>query len=897
VPTRPGVWDLFAGGGDFFEPLSSYAANEHDFMRYIQATLGAQWGYHRNDVWFHCVHPTTQLVAQGWKIHVSATTSTAFETLRRVLPVLVDVGVNFKCAADMRLLSALNAKTSFRGGSGKFITIYPGDVEQFKELLQRLHAVTNDLSGPYILSDRRYADSKVLFYRYGGILSTMQRGPDGVARHVIFDPDGNAVPDKRTPQYVQPSWVVDPFEEERAAPVADEQESRTLNGGRYYIDGVLGYSNSGGVYLATDRHENRRVVIKEARPLVSRVSETEDAIAILKKEARLLAIAGELGVSPQLYDTFHDWEHFFIVQEYVEAITLWTLSAQAMVLLNTRPTDEDYAAAYDTFRWVFTQLCDAVTAIHAKGIVLADLSPHNVLVNVQDRRLWLIDYEAAFEPGVDVPTNLSTPGFVSPQREGSRTAVPTQDDDVFALAAIMVSYVFRITQFLQFERAATARIVRKIFGDARMPAEIARLVEAALLNSPAERPAPAVFASALHAAPVIAPPSPALAADVDLAALTRQAASYIHAHATPGSNQRLFPCDFRIYNTNPVGLFYGSAGVLSALAYVGEDVPDAYVDWTLAHARTTQDLPAGLGLGASGIAWALLDLGRSDDARAVLRAAEHHPLKNDAVELFHGLAGYGLTELAFFLAFRDERHLANARDAGERILSQARIDDNGNHYWENNGVLYGLTWGAAGIALFLLYLGLATGDETFVEHGRRALRHDVSKGVPQVYGGLEWPYSSLDSGIVSPYWGFGSAGIGTVALRYRHLAGMTEFDDVIEGVRLSSDRVYTMVSNKLFGLSGIGGFNLDAYRFTGDERYLAAARNNLDGILMYAVERPDGLAFPGTEQNKISCDYAVGSAGIMMFLHRLATGAPPELMLDRYFTGAARTERRELVTA
>jgi hypothetical protein len=34
----------------------------------------------------------------------------------------------------------------------------------------------------------------------------------------------------------------------------------------------------------------------------------------------------------------------------------------------------------------------------------------------------------------------------------------------------------------------------------------------------------------------------------------------------------------------------------------------------------------------------------------------------------------------------------------------------------------------------------------------------------------------------------------------------------------------------------------------------------------------------------------------MMYLHRLATGAPPELMLDRYFE-AARTERRELVSA
>ncbi|MDQ6941510.1 MAG: class III lanthionine synthetase LanKC [Candidatus Eremiobacteraeota bacterium] len=897
MPTRPGVWDLISGR-EFFEPLSRYQANENDFIGYIKGTLGADWGYHRNDVWFHCVHPTASLAAQGWKIHVSATTSTALETLRRVLPVFVDVGVNFKCAADKRLLSALNGKNSFRGGSGKFITVYPHDAEQFKELMRRLHAVTHDLRGPYILSDRRYADSGVLFYRYGGIVSRPVRGADGVARQMIVDPDGNPVYDKRTPQYVQPSWAVDPFEGEHAvAPSDDGQESRTLKNGRYYIEGVLAYSNSGGVYVATDRHENRRVVIKEARPLVSRVSETDDAISILKKEARLLALVGDLGISPQLYDTFQDWEHFYIVEEYVEAVTLWTLSVQTMVLLNTRPTDADYTAAYDLFRWVFTQVCDALTAVHAKGIVLADVSPHNVLVDVPRRRVWLIDHEGAYEPGVDAPANLATPGFVSPQRDGVVMAVPTREDDYYSLAALMVSFVFRITHFLQFERAATARIVRRVFADARMPADVTRLVEAALVEAPAARPTPEAFAAVLRTTPAIAEPATAVQADADLGALTRRAAAYIHAHATPRDDVRLFPCDFRIYSSNPVGLFYGSAGILNALAYVGEKVPDVYVDWTLAHAQPNAELPPGLALGRSGIAWALLNVGRTDDARALLAAAEHHPLKSDAVELFHGLAGYGLTELAFFLALHDERHLANARAAADQILARGETDENGNRYWVNNGILYGLTWGAAGIALFLLYLGLATGDEAYVEQGRRALRYDVAQGVPSEYGGMEWPYTSVDRGIVSPYWSFGSAGIGTVALRYRYLAGMTELDPVIDRIRVATDRAYTMSPNKLLGLSGLGGFNLDAYGFTGDEHYLAGARTNFNGILMYAIEREEGLTFPGSEQNKISCDYAVGSAGVMMYLHRLATAAPPEFMLDRYFSDTGTAERRELVVA
>ncbi len=186
---------------------------------------------------------------------------------------------------------------------------------------------------------------------------------------------------------------------------------------------------------------------------------------------------------------------------------------------------------------------------------------------------------------------------------------------------------------------------------------------------------------------------------------------------------------------------------------------------------------------------------------------------------------------------------------------------------------------------FISYL--ATGTERYLDCGRRALSFDISHGVVMRDGGMEWPYNPTDRAIVSPYWDFGSVGIGMVALRYRHLAGATEFDQTIERIGISTDRKYTIVPGKQFGLAGLGGYSLDAYHFTGEERYLAAARRVFSGIMLYAVEREQGLAFPGTEQNKISCDYAVGSAGIMMYLHRLATGKPAEFMLDEHFRAAA----------
>ena len=85
----------------------------------------------------------------------------------------------------------------------------------------------------------------------------------------------------------------------------------------------------------------------------------------------------------------------------------------------------------------------------ALSAVLADLSPHNVIVREDERRVVLIDFEAAFVDGVDAPTTLATPGFVSARRRTARNIVPTFSDDLYALGASMLSFIFRVTPHLE----------------------------------------------------------------------------------------------------------------------------------------------------------------------------------------------------------------------------------------------------------------------------------------------------------------------------------------------------------------------------------------------------------------------------------------------------------------
>ena len=65
---------------------------------------------------------------------------------------------------------------------------------------------------------------------------------------------------------------------------------------------------------------------------------------------------------------------------------------------------------------------------------------------------------------------------------------------------------------------------------------------------------------------------------------------------------------------------------------------------------------------------------------------------------------------------------------------------------------------------------------------------------------------------------------------------------------------------------------------------LQGAHRVARGVLLFQIRRGDeGIAFPGDELWKISCDYLTGSAGIGLFLARLHSRAAPEFFLDELF--------------
>ena len=432
-----------------------------DYRDLLRELLEEPWTLSTFDVWLKATPPDYQReLRQGFKIHVSSVRGDAERTLRAVVPVLAAAGVSFKTAGDPTIHKMLNARMYTRGKSGKFITVYPNSQEQFETLIEAVYQATEglDLKGPYILSDRRYKDSRTVHYRYGGFRPPRVLNADGTTSTVLVGPDGSTHPDERAPFFTLPPWVQDPFPAEQTE---DDPEGDIVLNDRYRVLGVLDITNSGGVYDAVDTTTGAAVVIKEARPF-TQYWQTEggyrDAVDLLEREYEMLEHLSDVPSVVNPIEFFREWEHSFLVMHRVEASTygsFWALPGHIVAPFIRRP--ERLKAWTRTFADVSVRLLDAVQSVHDVGVTLGDLSPGNVLVNVATHEVTLIDVESAVrardqEDFLDFSKRYATAGFIRPGR-GDTGSVGVRDD-LYALGMMLMRAFVPVTSFFQLNPSA-----------------------------------------------------------------------------------------------------------------------------------------------------------------------------------------------------------------------------------------------------------------------------------------------------------------------------------------------------------------------------------------------------------------------------------------------------------
>ncbi|MCC9741868.1 class III lanthionine synthetase LanKC [Streptomyces sp. MNU89] len=828
------------------------------------------WQRHSNGDWLAFRPLDTSLPAQGWKIHVSATLDNAEKILTQVWDYCVPRSVAFKFIPGRHLLRTRNAKYADRGGSGKFITVYPENDEQFGTIARELGELLDGEPGPYILSDLRWGAGPV-HVRYGSFTERHCYDEQGVLRPAVENAEGKLVPDRRDPAFHIPGWVEPPA---CLTPHIEARTATRTTGIPYRIEKALHFSNGGGVYAGTDTRTGEKVVLKEARPHAGLAADGADAVSRLERERAALERLSGLPYTPEVRDSFVLGDHHFMVMEFLEGKPLNTFFARRHPLIEADPSPEALAGYTDWAIRMHGMVTEAVEAVHARGVVFNDLHLFNIMVSEDESSVALLDFEAAAHIDEGRRQVVANPGFVAPA--GHRGF----DVDRYALACLRIALFLPLTSLFAIDRGKAAHLAEIAAREFPVARDFLDEAVAEILRDPAAEPPAAGADEAAGSAP--ATRAPYLPVDpADWPHSRDSMVRAILASATPDRHDRYFPGDIAQFRAGG-GLCYGygAAGVLHALAETGGGRHPEAEEWLLRRSeRPAPGTPLGFYDGLAGIAWTLDRLGHRERALELAGLTLAEDWSGMAPDLHSGLAGIALA-LDSLGASTGEIALEDAAARCTRIVADRFARSDGTEGGTGGGTgrtgggvpRAGLLHGAAGQALLFLRRYERTWDPALLDLAAEALRRDLARCVKGPDGALQ-----VDEGKrTMPYLGAGSVGIGMVLDDYLAHRHDEDFDRARRDiVRAAQGKFYAQPG--LF--RGAAGMVLHLARTTtgGPGTDETALRRQITALTWGAVPFRGELAFPGEQMMRLSMDLSTGTAGCLLALGSALHGSPVHL--------------------
>ena len=872
-----------------------------DLMIPVRGLLAGNWVSRKRDPWCYLEPKGHHGRSQGWKVHVSATPQNAAEVLRRAVGVLGPHRCAFKFADSPGRVAELAGRNADRGSSGKFITVYPLDDEQFRTVAAELHEATEGLVGPEILSDRRYRPGSLVHYRYGAFTRIAVLDNDGSYRYMIAAPDGSLVEDRRDAAFTPPPWAAAPWPQQPQVPALKLTGRHVLLAERFLVRRAIRHANKGGVYRAVDQRTGAAVVVKQARPHVgsSRAGDVRDQ---LRHEAEVLRSLEPLAVTPRVVELLELDGHCFLVQEELSGLPFggW--------ISEVRRREGGLTAA--DARTMAGNLVRLLSQVHAQGLVLCDLSPNNIMV-ATDLSTKVIDLELAAHPG-DERGAHGTPGFVAPERrppgEGHPGTGAEFTADTYALGAMLYHLLTGYPPILAAELpprvdqlARLAPRLARAAQDSTAARQLRPLVLGLMADNPAER------WTLEQAAEFLARPAAGRHAldtpTADPSGRGRMAADILtHLLDTriPQPSERLWPSGAFGTRTEPCNVQHGAGGIVAVLVRamdgangdLGQRLADTVADssaWMEQRLAAEPRMLPGLYFGRSGTLWALNEaaraLGDGGLAERVRKQALALPVRWPNPDVCHGTAGAGLAQLYFWQTSGDQRFADRARDCADGLVDAA--DEHGDGVlWRTPAdfdskmaglAQYGFAHGAAGIGTFLLAAGLALDEPRYLATATRA-GETLHTAALHRDGAARWSTGPGDEkGQV--HWCNGSSGVGTFLVRLWGSTGDRRHLDLARAAAAAvyADRLGSSPAT-CHGLAGDAEFLLDlADRLPEADlgaQYRALAEEFAEIIAESAVRR-NGLLLPPDETGReLTPDYGTGAAGVLALLQRLADDRP-----------------------
>ena len=840
-------------------PSRSGAADRH--FAVAERPLPAGWTQTRLGEWQVQIPPGDPLPAQGWKIHVSASTENAERVLGRLFDYCVPRQLSFKFLRSPLALHLRNAKYAPRGASGKLATIYPADDSSCERTLAELNDLIGGEQGPYILSDLRYGDGP-LYVRYGGFTERHCQNAGGEVVPAIEDDTGQLVPDVRAPVFRLPEWVTLPS---FLGPHLAARNAVTFTNLPYQIDRALHFSNGGGVYAGTDSRTGDRVVFKEARPYAGLAADGSDAVTRLRREHDILRQLSGLDVVPGVHGYFPAGDHHFLVEDYIDGGPLNSLYAHRYPLIGAAP---DPAEIADYTSWALAICADlerAVAAIHNRGIVVNDLHMFNIMIRPDDS-VALIDFEAAAHIEEGRRPTLGNPGFVAPR---DRTGF---DIDRYSLACVKLAMFMPLTMLFALDRGKAEHVAEVIAEHFPVPAQFLDGAVHSIAGAPQRRTGqppgrgtarPGTGAGATRPGRG-ARPAPGQVTQITPDQPGWEQARYslvqaIHGSATLARDDRLFPGDIEQFATPSGGLCIatGAAGVLYALSEAGAANLPQHTEWLIR--RVAEPVPgARLGLydGMIGVASVLHRLGHPAAALRVAETCLAERWERLGADLHGGLSGMALALLGLGEATGEAGLLEAGLRATDMVAAglPARASAGG-------GAGVGLLRGASGPALLFIRMFERTRDPGYLDLGAAAIGADLDRCVLDRKGALK-----VDEGWrMMPYLDGGSVGIGLAIDDFLAHRRDERFEQAAEGIRAAACSTYFAQPSLFRGRAGMLMYlsrGLAPDHAASDPQVAAHVRR----LAWHAISYRGGIAFPGETLFRLSMDFATGTAGVLLGL-------------------------------
>ena len=195
-------------------------------------------------------------------------------------------------------------------------------------------------------------------------------------------------------------------------------------GARYRIESLIGQGGMGRVYKAYDRELERTVALKVVRADLIAKTDTQQRF---KQELLLASRISHRNIL-RIHDLGEANGLKFITMAYVEGSDLDRLLRESPQL------------PFQRIRQIAIQLCEALQAAHAEGVIHRDLKPQNILIGLDDH-VFVSDFGLAksLQDNISGLTRtgvlIGTPRYMSPEQVQGKPL--DQRVDIYSLGLIL----------------------------------------------------------------------------------------------------------------------------------------------------------------------------------------------------------------------------------------------------------------------------------------------------------------------------------------------------------------------------------------------------------------------------------------------------------------------------